>query len=74
MLERLEARPEKVWSLNEMEITGGEPDVVGYNKATDEYIIYDCSPEAPEGRRSFCYDPEALDTYCGPSIQQVFGD
>lgn len=57
---RLEARPEKLWSLDEMEETGGEPDVVGHDKKTGEYIFYDCAPESPKGRRSFCYDPEAL--------------
>ena len=58
---KLEANPEKLWSLNEMERTGGEPDVVGYDKTTDEYLFYDCSPESPKGRRSVCYDREALD-------------
>lgn len=57
---RLEAHPEKFWSLNEMERTGGEPDVVGYDKKTGAYIFYDCSPESPKGRRSVCYDPAAL--------------
>jgi hypothetical protein len=52
---------EKLWSLNEMERTGGEPDVVGLDKKTGEYIFYDCSAESPKGRRSFCYDREALD-------------
>ena len=56
------ANAEKLLSLNEMEITGGEPDVVGYDKKTDEYIFYDCSAESPKGRRSFCYDREALDS------------
>ena len=55
-------REEKLWSLNEMEITGGEPDVVGYDKKTGEYIFYDCSAESPKGRRSLCYDREALDS------------
>ena len=55
---KLETAPEKLWSLNEMESTGGEPDVVGYNKKTDEYIFYDCSGESPEGRRNVCYDRE----------------
>jgi len=59
---RLEANPEKLRSLNEMEITGGEPDLVGYDKKTGEYIFYDCSAESPKGRRSFCYDREALET------------
>lgn len=59
---RLEADIEKMWSLNEMEVTGGEPDVVGYDKNTDEYIFYDCSPESPKGRRSICYDREALES------------
>jgi Protein of unknown function (DUF4256) len=53
---------EKLWSLNEMEITGGEPDVVGHDKKTGEYIFYDCSAESPKGRRSFCYDHEALES------------
>jgi Protein of unknown function (DUF4256) len=52
---------EKLWSLNEMEITGGEPDVIGYDKKTDEYIFYDCAAESPKGRRSICYDHEALE-------------
>ena len=60
--QRLEASPGKLWSLNEMEITGGEPDVVGYDKKTDEYIFYDCSQESPNGRRSLCYDREALES------------
>jgi Protein of unknown function (DUF4256) len=58
---RLEANPEKLWSLNEMENTGGEPDVVGFDKKTGEYIFYDCAAESPKGRRSLCYDREALD-------------
>ena len=58
---KLEASPEKLWVLDEMEITGGEPDVVGYDKKTDEYIFFDCSAESPKGRRSLCYDREALD-------------
>lgn len=58
---RLEANPEKLWSLSEMERTGGEPDVVGYDKKTGEYIFYDCSAESPKGRRSLCYDDEALE-------------
>lgn len=53
---------EKLWSLNEMETTGGEPDVVGYDKETGEYIFYDCSPESPKGRRSVCYDREGLES------------
>jgi hypothetical protein len=57
---RLEADTEKLWSINEMERTGGEPDVVGLDKKTGEYILYDCSPESPKGRRSLCYDREAL--------------
>src|SRR5688500_14216840 len=56
---KLEANPEKLWSLNEMEITGGEPDVVSYDKKTGEYIFYDCSAESPKGRGSICYDGEA---------------
>ena len=59
---RLEANPEKLWSLNEMERTGGEPDVVGYDKKTGEYIFYDCSAESPKGRRSVCYDREGLES------------
>ena len=59
---KLEADPEKLWSLNEMERTGGEPDVVGFDKKTGEYIFYDCSAESPTGRRSFCYDRQALDS------------
>src|SRR5687768_17302129 len=55
---RLEANAEKLWSLNEMERTGGEPDVVGHEKKTGEYIFYDCSAESPKGRRSVCYDRE----------------
>jgi hypothetical protein len=58
---RLEANPEKLWSLYEMERTGGEPDVVGYDKKTGEYIFYDCSVESPKERRSLCYDREALE-------------
>jgi hypothetical protein len=58
---RLEANPEKLWSLNEMESTGGEPDVVGHDKKTGEYIFYDCAAESPKGRRSVCYDREALE-------------
>jgi len=57
---RLEAHPKKLRSLDEMEGTGGEPDVVGYDKKTGEYIFYDCSPESPKDRRSVCYDGEAL--------------
>lgn len=59
---KLIANEEKLWSLNEMEKTGGEPDVVAYDKDTDEYIFYDCSPETPKGRRSICYDNEALES------------
>ena len=55
---KLEAHPEKLSSLNAMETTGGEPDVVGYDKGRDEYIFYDCSAESPKGRRSICYDRE----------------
>lgn len=57
---RLEARPEKLWSLDEMEETGGEPDVIAFDKKTGEYLFVDCAPESPKGRRSLCYDPEAL--------------
>ena len=59
---RLEANPEKLWSLNEMERTGGEPDVVGQDKKTGEYIFFDCSAQSPKGRTSLCYDREALDS------------
>jgi hypothetical protein len=59
---RLEAHPEKLWSLHEMERTGGEPDVVGHDKKTGEYIFYDCSAESPKGRRSVCYDRDALES------------
>src|SRR5436853_2124278 len=59
---KLEANAEKLWSLNEMERTGGEPDVVGHDKKTGEYIFNDCSAESPKGRRSVCYDREALES------------
>ena len=59
---KLEANTEKLWSLNEMEKTSGEPDVVGHDKKTGEYIFYDCSAESPKGRRSICYDHEALES------------
>lgn len=59
--EKLEANKEKCWSLNEMERTGGEPDVVGQDKKSGEYIFYDCSAESPAGRRSICYDHKALE-------------
>ena len=59
---KLEANAEKLWSINEMERTGGEPDVVGHDKKTGEYIFYDCSAESPKGRRSICYDREALES------------
>ena len=58
---KLEANSEKIWSLNEMERTGGEPDVIGRNNDTGEYIFQDCSAESPKGRRSICYDREALE-------------
>jgi hypothetical protein len=58
---RLEANPERLWSLHQMEQTGGEPDVVGHDRKTGEYVFYDCSAESPKGRRSVCYDREALD-------------
>jgi len=57
---KLEANPDRFWPLNEMEQTGGEPDVAGYDEKTGEYIFYDCSPESPKGRRNVCYDPAAL--------------
>ncbi|SHM49992.1 DUF4256 domain-containing protein [Gracilibacillus kekensis] len=59
---KLEANPEKLWSLNEMELTGGEPDVVDQDKETGDYIFYDCSTESPKGRRKVCYDREALES------------
>ncbi len=59
---KLKANTTKLWSLNEMETTGGEPDVVAYDKKTGEYIFYDCSAESPKGRRSVCYDRKALDS------------
>ena len=59
---KLEVKIEKLWSLYEMERTGGEPDVVGHDKKTGEYVFYDCSAESPKGRRSFCYDREALES------------
>ncbi|MBB6218388.1 hypothetical protein HNQ80_004552 [Anaerosolibacter carboniphilus] len=59
---KLEGTTEKLWSLNEMERTGGEPDVVGFDNKTGEYIFYDCSAESPKGRRSVCYDREALES------------
>ena len=59
---KLQANTEKLWWLNEMEETGGEPDVVTYDKKTDEYIFYDCAAESPKGRRSVCYDHEALES------------
>ena len=59
---KLEANAEKLWSLNEMERTGGEPDVVGHDKKTGEYIVFDCSPESPKGRTSVCYDREGLES------------
>jgi len=58
---KLQAQPEKIWSIHEMERTGGEPDVVGLDKKTGEYIFYDCSAESPKDRRSLCFDREALD-------------
>jgi hypothetical protein len=59
---KLEANPDKLWSLSEMEATGGEPDVVGQDKKTGEYLFYDCAAESPKERRSFCYDRQALDS------------
>ncbi|HYD20161.1 MAG TPA: DUF4256 domain-containing protein [Flavipsychrobacter sp.] len=58
---KLEASPAKLWSLNEMEMTGGEPDVVDFDKKAGEYVFFDCSDESPKGRRSICYDHEALE-------------
>jgi len=62
VLAKLEANADKLWSLSEMEETGGEPDVVGHDKKTGEYIFYDCSAESPKDRRSICYDRQALDS------------
>jgi hypothetical protein len=62
ILARLEASPEKLWSLREMEDTGGEPDVVGQDKKTGEFVFFDCSPQSPKGRAAVCYDREALDS------------
>lgn len=59
---KLKANPQKLWSLNEMEISGGEPDVIDYDQKSDEYVFFDCSAESPKSRRSFCYDREALDS------------
>lgn len=59
---KLEAKPEKLWALDEMEVTGGEPDVIGYDKKTGDYIFCDCSAESPKDRRSVCYDHEALNS------------
>ncbi len=59
---RLEAHPEKLWSIQEMENTGGEPDVVGHDKKTGEFVFYDCSPETPKGRTSVCYDRAGLES------------
>ena len=59
---RLESNPDKLWSLGQMEATGGEPDLVGQDDGTGEYVFYDCSPESPSGRRSVCYDDEALES------------
>ena len=61
VLAKLKAHPDKLWSLHKMEASGGEPDVIGYDKKTDEYIFCDCAPESPKGRRSICYDRAALD-------------
>ena len=62
ILEKLLKNPLKMWSLNEMERTGGEPDVIGFDEGTNEYIFYDCAAESPKGRRSLCYDQEAWDS------------
>jgi len=62
ILKKLNEHPDKLWSLHEMERTGGDPDVVGYDQETDEYIFYDCSKESPIGRRSICYDRQALES------------
>ena len=62
VLSKLKSSPAKLWSLNEMEISGGEPDVISFGKKSNEYIFCDCSPESPKGRRSICYDHEALES------------
>jgi len=62
ILEKLESNVDKLWSLNEMERTGGEPDCVGFDPNTGEHIFYDCAPESPKGRRSVCYDREGLES------------
>jgi len=62
ILTKLESDPKKIWSLHQMEETEGEPDVLGYDQATNEYHFYDCSPESPKGRRSVCYDQAALES------------
>ena len=62
ILEKLLKNPLKMWSLKEMERTGGEPDVIGFDEGTNEYIFYDCAAESPKGRRSLCYDQEAWDS------------
>lgn len=62
VIAKLNDNPHKIWSLYEMERTGGEPDVVKYDSNSDEYLFYDCAPESPKGRRSVCYDREALDS------------
>jgi len=62
VLARLDQNPEKLWALNNMEATGGEPDVVDYDKTTNKYIFFDCTTESPKGRRSICYDHEALES------------
>lgn len=59
--EKLEANADKLWSLDEMEVSGGEPDVVAFDSSTGEFVFFDCSPESPKGRRSVCYDHEALE-------------
>lgn len=60
--QKIRANANKLWSLNEMELTGGEPDVVAFDKASDEFVFYDCSEESPKGRRSYCYDRDALNS------------
>lgn len=62
VLARIKASPEKLWSIHEMEITGGEPDVIGYDRNTGEYIVVDCAAESPSGRRSLCYDRKGLES------------
>jgi hypothetical protein len=71
---KLKGNVEKLWTLNEMERTGGEPDVVGFDKETGEYIIYDCSPESPTGRRNICYDRDAQVTRKIENLPHIYAN